>query len=89
LDGYLSADGLSAECPAQNKNRRHITAAQLAAATTAVYAWVPSVGVNQHTKVGGAGPAPPQKTNAEMAAIAGVSKRSINQAKEVQTKAAP
>ena len=74
---------------AQNKARRHITQAQLASATTSVYAWLPIVGVNQHTKSAPALSAAPQKTTAEMAAIAGVSERSIRQAKAVQTNAAP
>jgi ParB-like chromosome segregation protein Spo0J len=100
---YQAANSLGMDCPtvelddtdprdfvlAQNKNRRHITSAQLSAATTAVYAWFPAVGANQHTKSAPALSAAPQKTTAEMAAIAGVSERSIRQAKEVQTRAAP
>lgn len=100
---YTAAQSLGMDCPtvalddtdprdfvmAQNKARRHITQAQLAAATTVVYAWFPSVGANQHTKSAPALSAPPQKTTAEMAAIAGVSERSIHQAKTVQKNAAP
>lgn len=100
---YRAANELSMECPeqvleawidpkdfvlAQNKNRRHITAAQLAMATTAVYAWAP-VGFNQHTQAGGAGTAHPPKTNKELAELSGVSERTIKQAKVVQEKAAP
>ena len=69
---------------AQNKARRHITQAQLASATTSVYAWLPIVGVNQHTKSAPALSAAPQKTTAEMAAIAGVHPTTIKQAKAVQ-----
>lgn len=100
---YTAAIDLGMACPtvelgdvdprdfvlAQNKARRHITQAQLASATTSVYAWLPIVGVNQHTKSAPALSAAPQKTTAEMAAIAGVSERSIRQAKAVQTNAAP
>lgn len=99
---YQAANQLAMDCPeqplgdidpkdfvlAQNKNRRHITAAQLAAAATAVYAWVP-LGANQHTKVGSVGPSHPPKTNQELANIAGVSVASIKQAKVVQERAAP
>lgn len=103
IDGwhrYSAAAELGMHCPtvelddtdpkdfvmAQNKARRHITAAQLASATTAVYAWTP---------VGN--PAFSQsrtecviaKTNAELADIAGVGVRTIQQAKSVQSHAAP
>ena len=76
---------------AQNKTRRHITAAQLAMATAAVYSWFAN-GANQHTETNKTGwevPAHPQKSTKELANIAGVSDRSIKQAKEVLTKAAP
>lgn len=73
---------------AQNKARRHITAAQLAMAATAVYAWYPSDGSAQ--KVGGAAfSAAPIKSSAELAEIAGTGERSIRQAKSVQSHAAP
>lgn len=71
---------------AQNKARRHITQAQLAMATTAVYAWRqvgnPAFGL-LHTEcaIG--------KTTSEMAGIAGVHRNTIVQAQAVQTKAAP
>ena len=68
---------------AQNKARRHITAAQLASATTAVYAWRP-LG-DQRSALN----ADRVKTTAELAEIAGVGTRSIEQAKAVQAHAAP
>jgi len=103
IDGwhrYSAATAVGLDCPtvdlgdvdprdfvlAQNKARRHVTQAQLALATTAVYAWKP-VGANQHG--GSAGPADPPKTTKELAAIAGVGVRSIEQAKAIQTKAVP
>jgi hypothetical protein len=52
---------------AQNKARRHILAAQLAMATTAVYAWRP------HGDQRSALSADRAKTTAELAAISGVS----------------
>jgi len=99
---YRAANELALECPeqefddwidpkdfvlAQNKNRRHITAAQLATATAAVYGWR-SVGSNQH-KGGSVGPTEAPKSAKELAAIAGVSTASIEKAKVVQAKAAP
>lgn len=103
IDGwhrYSAANELGMDCPvvelgdvdprhfvlAQNKARRHVTQAQLAMATTAVYAWKP-VGTNQHA--GSALSAEAPKSNKELAAIAGVGVRTIEQAKAVQTKAAP
>lgn len=68
---------------AQNKARRHITQAQLATATTEVYSWRPN-GQNQHTEKRVATECPPSKTNAELAAIAGVGVATIKQAKAVQ-----
>jgi hypothetical protein len=69
---------------AQNKNRRHITAAQLAMATTAVYEWQPS-----HRPNNTALSAELIKTAAELAEISGTSKRTIEQAKAVLQNAAP
>ena len=103
LDGwhrYTAANELGMDCPvvdlgdvdprdfvlAQNKARRHVTQAQLAMATTAVYAWKP-VGSNQHANR--VGTECPPKSNAELADAAGVSEKTIKQAKAVQTKAAP
>jgi hypothetical protein len=103
IDGwhrYTAANDLGMHCPAvelgnvdprdfvlaQNKARRHVTQAQLALATTAVYAWKP-VGnpefSQSHTECVIA------KSNDELAAIAGVHKNTITQAKAVQSKAAP
>ena len=103
IDGwhrYTAANELGMDCPvvelgdvdprdfvlAQNKARRHVTQAQLALATTAVYSWKP-VGnpefSQSHTECAIA------KSNEELAAIAGVHKNTITQAKAVQTKAAP
>jgi ParB-like chromosome segregation protein Spo0J len=103
IDGwhrYSAATDLGMDCPvvelgdvdprhfvlAQNKARRHITAAQLAMAVTEVYEWV-SVGNPQFSQsrtgcmIG--------KTNAELAEAAGVSVRTVQQAKAVIEKASP
>mgnify|MGYP003619606601 CR=1 FL=1 len=66
---------------AQNKARRHVTQAQLGLAVTAVYAWKPA-GNPAFSKSGS--DCPIAKTNAELAQIAGVSERTIKQAKAVQ-----
>jgi ParB-like chromosome segregation protein Spo0J len=68
---------------AQNKNRRHITAAQLAMATTAVYEWVPRGRQNKPAMSAGL------KTSAELAEISGTSERTIRQAKSVMKNATP
>jgi hypothetical protein len=68
---------------AQNKARRHITSAQLALATTAVYLWYPRGRVKEM------GTECPFRSTAELAEAAGVSERSIKQAKVVQNNAAP
>ena len=71
---------------AQNKARRHVTKAQLAMATTAVYAWkaVGNPSFSQsNTECSIA------KTNDELAEIAGVGVQTIRQAKAVQSQAAP
>jgi hypothetical protein len=67
---------------AKNKARRHITSSQIALAVTAVYQWR-SVGRPN------VAPGATLKTNAELAALAGTSERTIRQAKTVQEKAAP
>lgn len=102
IDGwhrYQAAFGLGIDCPtvdlgdvdprdfvmAQNKARRHITQVQLAMATTAVYAWHPAHRVQKEE--GSA--CTLHKTNAELANIAGVSERTIKQAKVVQKMAVP
>lgn len=101
IDGwhrYSAATELGMVCPvvdlgdvdprhfvlAQNKSRRHITAAQLAMATNAVYDWHPA-----HRAQKSALSADLPKTSAQLASIAGVGVRSIEQAKAVQTKGVP
>ncbi len=85
---------------AQNKTRRHVTKAQLALATTAVYAWRPvgNPAFSQlHTECAVAGESDAsctlnvqtQKSTAEMAEIAGVHRNTIVQAQTVTTQAAP
>lgn len=93
---YKAANELGMECPAaelgdvdprdfvlaQNKARRHVTQAQLAMATTSVYAWKPEgnpafTQLNTQCPVG--------KSTAELAEIAGVHPNTIKQAKTVQT----
>lgn len=82
---------------AQNKARRHVSKAQLALATTAVYQWKP-LGANQHhSRVDiqcppsqvSASIALPSKTTAELSEISGVHVTTIKQAKLVTTQAAP
>jgi ParB-like chromosome segregation protein Spo0J len=95
---YQAAMELGMDCPeaeledwidpkdfvlAQNKNRRHITAAQLAMATTAVYEWVPRGRQNKPAMNAGL------KTSAELAEISGTSERTIRQAKSVMKNATP
>jgi hypothetical protein len=67
---------------AQNKARRHISQAQLAMATTAVYAWRPHGDQRSTLNVDRT------KTTAELADIAGVHANTITQAKAVQSKGA-
>lgn len=100
IDGwhrYNAANELDMDCPsvdlgdvdprdfvlAQNKARRHVTQAQLAMATAAVYEWRPNGG--NHSALS----AECVKSTKELAEVAGVGVRSIEQAKTVQTKAAP
>lgn len=102
IDGwhrYSAATELGMDCPvvvlgdvdprdfvlAQNKARRHVTQAQLAMATTTVYAWRP-VG---NPALSNSAPGAELKTTKELAVSAGVSERTIEQAKAVQTQAAP
>lgn len=95
---YTAANELGVVCPgeeldswidprdfvkAQNENRRHLTASQRAAAIVSIYKWVPT-GSNQHSKVGGEVASPPPKTNDELASLAGVTKRTIQQAKAAE-----
>lgn len=97
---YSAATAAGLDCPmvdlgdvdprdfvlAQNKARRHVTQAQLALATTAVFAWKPAGNPafsQSDTEC------PIGKSNAQLAEAAGVSEMTIKQAKAVQTKAAP
>lgn len=101
LDGwhrYTAANESGMACPtvelldvdprdfvlAQNKARRNLSASQRATAVTAVYAWAPA---HREKKV--ALSTTLSKTSSELAAIAGVSAKTIQQAKGVQTHAAP
>ena len=93
---YSAAAELGMDCPsvdlddtdpkdfvmAQNKARRHITAAQLAMATTAVYQWKSEGRPKLHTECA-------VKSSSEMAGIAGVHRNTIVQAQSVQAHAAP
>lgn len=85
---------------AQNKARRHVNKAQLAMATTAVYAWRPvgNPAFSQlHTECAIAGESDAgctlnvqaPKSTAEMAEIAGVHRNTIVQAQTVTAQAAP
>lgn len=105
LDGwhrYQAAIDVHEDCPAvdlddqmdprdfvlaQNKNRRQINKSQLAMAVAAVYEWVPN-GSNRWQGRSAPG-AHLQKTADQMAAIAGVGKRTMVQAKLVESKASP
>ena len=103
IDGwhrYTAALELGMDCPtvvmgdvnpqdfvlAQNKARRHVTQAQLAMATTTVYAWK-AVGNPSFSQSGTQYPI--AKSTAQLAEAAGVSEKTIKQAKAVQTNAAP
>jgi ParB-like chromosome segregation protein Spo0J len=96
---YKAANEANVDCPeteldewidpkdfvlAQNKNRRHITMAQLAVATTMVYEWRPNGVKSSSALSAGLG-----KTTAELAEISGASERTINQAKSVLRNATP
>jgi len=102
IDGwhrYSAAVELGVACPvkplgdvdpvdfvkSQNEARRNVTASQRAMAISAIYAWRPhgvNTGVNRvHPRA--------EKTNDELAALAGTTKRTIQQAKVVQAKASP
>lgn len=98
---YSAANEMGMDCPslelvavdprdfvlAQNKARRHVTQAQLAMATTAVYEWRP-MGSNQHEGRVDI-ECPPSKSNAELSSISGVHINTIKQAKAVQAKGVP
>lgn len=100
IDGwhrYTAANEVGMPCPtvvlldtdpqafviAQNKARRHILQGQIALAVAAVYQWRP------HGDQRSAPGADRGKTTSEMADIAGVGVRTMEQAKAVETKAAP
>lgn len=100
LDGwhrYRAAQAANVECPKQalpddvdprdfarsQGARRNITASQNALAIAAIYAWQPT---GRPQKGAGPAPFPKGKTNDELAGIAHVSKRTMQQAKEVHTK---
>jgi hypothetical protein len=68
---------------AQNKDRRHIAQGQIALAVAAVYQWRP------HGDQRSAPGADRGKTTAQMAEIAGVGTRTMEQAKAVAAKATP
>jgi hypothetical protein len=95
---YTAANDLGMDCPslemddsidpidfvkAQNENRRHLTASERTAAIVAIYKWVPT-GTNQHSKRGDEPGSPPQKTNAELAALAGTTTRTVQQVKAAE-----
>lgn len=67
--------------------RRNLTPSQTAMVITEIYQWRP-VGANQH-KGGSTLKVEPQKSAAELAAIAGVHVNTISRAKAVQTHAVP
>lgn len=114
---YTAANEVGISCPlvelhesidprefvlAQNKNRRHITQAQLALAAASVYSWI-TVGRPNNSALSAeysvktthidennfALPAELIKTTKELAIIAGVGTRSIEQAKTVIERATP
>jgi ParB-like chromosome segregation protein Spo0J len=70
---------------AQNKERRHLTKSQVALAAVKVYEWLKD-GVKQGFQASSA-PSAEVKSAKEIANIAGVSTRSVEQAKAVETKA--
>lgn len=70
---------------AQNKSRRHLTKSQIALSAVKVYDWLDN-GVKQGLQ-GSSAPSAEVKSTAEIAKNAGVSKRTIEQAKLVETKA--
>ena len=102
IDGwhrYTAANELDLKCPdkeleawidpvafvrAQNKDRRHLPLSAWALIEVSLREWKPA-----HRPGKGALSAPLQASNQEMADAAGVKKRLIQQAKAVQSKAAP
>lgn len=101
IDGwhrYTAANELGMDCPtvdlgdvdpqafvvAKNKARRHITMSQIATAVVAVYQWKPA-----HRPSNSAPGADLSKSTKQLAEIAGVGTRTIEQAKTVEAKATP
>ena len=74
---------------AQNKERRHLSKSQVALAAVKVYEWLPAHRPNSSTgaEINSAPSADLIKSSKEIAEISGVSERSINAAKAVETKA--
>jgi len=87
LDGWMDPREF---VMAQNKERRHVTVAQLALIAVQVWQWVPR-GSNQHgSKTASALSADaPAKSTREIAESSGLGTRSIEQAKVVASHAAP
>jgi hypothetical protein len=92
---YCAANQLAIDCPtqaleswidpkdfvlAQNKNRRHITLAQLIAATTAVYGWHPRHRPNKSAVTA-------HLTSGEVAEKTGTSVRNVERFREIERKA--
>lgn len=74
---------------AQNERRRHLTASQIAVAVVAVHQWTPTGRPKAKDDEKGAPGAPLERTVSELAGIASVSKRTLQQAKFVQSNATP
>lgn len=72
---------------AQNKDRRHLTQSQLATAAIKVYEWLKN-GVNSGLQAASAPSAEP-KSSKEIAVLAGVSTKTIDEAKKVEKQATP
>lgn len=72
---------------AQNKERRHLTKSQIATAAIKVYEWLKD-GVKQGSQASSA-PSAELKSSKEIAEIAGVSTKTIDEAKKVEKQATP
>lgn len=72
---------------AQNKERRHLTQSQLATAAIKVYSWLKD-GVKQGSQASSA-PSAEVKSAKEIAMLAGVSTKTVEEAKRVHTQATP
>lgn len=71
----------------QNKERRHLTKSQIATAAIKVYEWLKD-GVNSGFQAASAPSAEP-KSSKEIAILAGVSTKTVDEAKKVEIKATP